>query len=441
MYPDETSRSATLFERAKAVLPGGNTRHTVYFAPYPIYAASGQGCRVTDVDGKTYVDFISNASAAVHGHNHPQIVAAAQRQLSTLMSVGLPTESEIVLAEKIVERLPAVDKVRFCNSGSEAVMFAIKAARAFTGRPKIAKIEGAYHGGYDPAETSLASGPANWGEQLAPASVANSKGTPEGMLRDVVILPMNDIETSRAILQHHARDLAGVLIDPLPSRMIFAAASPEYLAFLRRFTSEIGALLILDEVYSFRMGFHGAQGELGVSPDVTALGKIIGGGFPVGAVGGRTDVMAVFDQTVGTPLAPHGGTFNGNPMTMAAGAAALDLLTQDAHAHLRALGDRARSGLDAAFKAAGVEGHSRGYGSMVGVRLGPNDYGDYRGFHRGMKANLALGLVHRELLNAGFLIMPNGCILLSTPMSETEIDQLAGAFENSLASNRQKLAA
>lgn len=440
-YPDLNSRSAALFQRARAVMPGGNTRHTVYFAPYPIYAASGQGCTITDVDGISYTDFISNASAAIHGHNHPEIVYAARNQLERLMSVGLPTESEIILAEAIVARMHSVEQLRFCNSGSEAVMFALKAARAFTGKPKIAKIEGAYHGGYDTAETSLSSTPENWGASDSPVATPSSAGAPPGILQDVVVLPLNDIEASQAILEAHSPSLAGVLIDPLMSRMVFAAASKEYLDFLRAYTQSIGALLIFDEVYSFRMGYNGAQGELQVTPDLTALGKIIGGGFPVGAFGGRADIMAVFDQTAGQVRAPHGGTFNGNPMTMAAGAKALELLTPEAHAHLTALGDRARAGIADAFLSAGVEGHARGYGSMVGYRFGPPDYSDYRGFFRTMKANLALPFIHRRLLQDGCLVMPSGCILLSTPMAASEIDHLVASLERALVANREQLAA
>src|SRR6266480_2781349 len=199
MYPDHNSRSAGLYKQACRVMPGGNTRSAVFRNPYPIYAASGSGSRIFDVDGIEYLDFINNASALIHGHAHPAIVDAVTTQVQKGASFSLPTEIEIRLAELLSSRVPSIEHIRFTNTGTEAVMMAIKAARAYTGRPKIAKVEGAYHGSYDYAQISLDSSPENWGEDI-PASVPESRGTPQGVLADVIIIPLNDTEKAEQIL-------------------------------------------------------------------------------------------------------------------------------------------------------------------------------------------------------------------------------------------------
>ncbi|MDO9062589.1 MAG: aminotransferase class III-fold pyridoxal phosphate-dependent enzyme, partial [Bradyrhizobium sp.] len=200
MYPDPKSNSQKLYTRAQSSLPGGNTRTTVFMKPYPIYAARGEGCRVFDVDGNEFIDCINNFTALIHGHGHPALVAAATKQLALGSAFGLPTESEIDLAELLVARLPSVEQVRFTNSGTEAVMMALKAARAFTGRPKIAKCEGAYHGSYDYAEVSLDPVPEAWGRN-APVSVAYAKGTPDNVLADVITIPFNDAEAAVSLIR------------------------------------------------------------------------------------------------------------------------------------------------------------------------------------------------------------------------------------------------
>src|SRR5258705_13797351 len=213
------SKSAALFAQAQGVMPGGNSRTTVYMAPYPPYAASGEDCWVTDVEGDRRLDCLNNYTALIHGHTHPAIVEVATRRLAQGASFPMPTPEEIDLAALLCERLPSAERVRFTNSGSEAVMIALKGARAFTSRPKIAKFEGAYHGSYDYAEVSLASTPDNWGSQAAPASTAYSRGTPPAVLEDVVVLPFNHTEQTVARIEREAGHLAAVLVDPMPNRV------------------------------------------------------------------------------------------------------------------------------------------------------------------------------------------------------------------------------
>ena len=437
MFPDRSSKSAQLFQRAAATLPGGVARHPVVFPPYLIYAEDAQGCRVTDVDGTSRIDFINNFSAQIHGHAHPAIVRVIQEQACRLTSSILPTESELSLAELLRDRVPAIDKVRFCNSGTEAAMLAIKVARAHTGRRKILKMEGGYHGQYPELETSWFSYPDNWGPLSEPNRIPFGDGVPSQLTENIVVAPINHTEITRTLLRKHAGDLAAVILDPMPSHMRFIRASAEYLGMLRDETSRLGIALIFDEVFSFRLGYHGAQGHFGVTPDIVVLGKIIGGGLPIGAVGGNDAVMSVFTtaRANGFPRVFAGGTFTANPMSMAAGLASMRLLTRDAYSALHVSGERLRTGLRAAAKAAGLPAVVLGEGSLTAVAFTDQPFDSYRDMV------IACGpgqrdksfAFHRAMLNAGVLISPQAQFVGSTPMTDADIDIAVGAAEQGFA--------
>lgn len=432
MYPDPNSRSQKMYNRALSSLPGGNTRTTVFMKPYPIYAARGEGCRVYDLDGNAFIDCINNFTSLIHGHAHPALIKAATDQLALGSAFGLPTQSEVELAELLAARLPSVDQLRFCNSGTEAVMMALKAARAFTGRPKIAKCEGAYHGSYDYAEVSLDPTPEQWGRN-APVSVAYAKGTPDNVLADVVAIPFNNAEAAVSLIREHGKDLACVLVDPMPNRAGLSPADKAYVQALREVTREVGALLIFDEVITFRLGYAGAQGIWEIEPDLTTLGKIMGGGFPVGAVGGRSDVMAVFDPRPGKPMLPHGGTFSANPVTMRAGIAAMELLDQAAFARLDAMGEAVRGGINDAFRKHGVPGGTVGMGSLLKIHFADRPVRDYRSAYLTEEETRRQTIFNRGLLNRGVLAAGYGLMALSTPMSDADIDAIVGAASDALA--------
>lgn len=431
-HPAPSPRSRELYARAQKSLPGGNTRTTVFMKPHPLYAARGEGCRVIDVDGVARIDCINNFTAMIHGHAHPVLIEAATRQIALGTAFGMPTESEILLAELIASRLSSVDHVRFCNSGSEAVMMALKAARAFAGRPKIAKCEGAYHGSYDYAEVSLDPSPADWGGN-APVSVAYAKGTPPNVLADTLTIPFNDIDAAVSLIREHGSELACILVDPMPNRAGLVPADKAYLQALREVSREVGALLIFDEVITFRLGFHGAQGIWGIEPDLTTLGKIIGGGFPVGAVAGGAKFMAVFDPTEGKPALPHGGTFSANPVTMMTGLAAMELLDEAAFTRLDAIGDRLRSGTDEAFARHGVPGRAVGMGSLAKIHFTDRPVRDYRSAYAGPEETARMNRFNCGLLDRGVLAAGNGLIALSTPMTDTDIETVLAAISESIA--------
>lgn len=429
MYPDSQSRSCQLLQRGQRVIPGGNTRAAVFYPPYPIYVASGDGCRVTDVDGVERLDFINCNSAAIHGHGHPYVVEAVARQARTLMSAGMPTEGEIRLAELICERLPSVEQVRFNNSGTEALMFAVRAARAWTGRTVIVRCEGTYNGSYDDLFSSVRPQPGQWGPEDRPVTVPYSEGLTRQMLEDVVVIPFNDLAAAERVFAELGSRIACVVIDPCPSYLGFLKATPGFLGGLRSLTRLHGALLIYDEVFCFRLGYRGAQGFFGIPPDLTALGKVIGGGLPVGAVGGPRELMQLFDHSQGHARVEHSGTFSGNPMTMAAGIATLELLTPEAHDRLAALGERVRAGLRNALRAAGLAGQVRGEASMAVMMFHDIDYTEYRGFASGfVPANLERSMwFHRYMLNHGTMFIAPGAFTLSTPMTERDVDSMLDA--------------
>lgn len=362
-------KSAALYERAKRVMPGGCSRNTILRKPHPIYAAKGEGCYVTDIEGVKRTDFANNVASLIHGHAHPEILAGVQAQMALGTAFTVGTEIEVEYAEQLVARSPNFEKIRFVNSGTEAVMNCIKAARAYTGRPKIAKVEGAYHGLYDFAEVSQTASPVNWGNLNGPASVPVSRGTPQSVLNDVVVIPFNDPEKSIAILDGHKDDIAGIVVDLLPHRIGVIPADQNFVNALRKWATENGALLIIDEVITFRTEYAGAQDVYGIKSDLTALGKMIGGGFPVGALAGSADVMEVMNPLNGPAPFPLYGTFSANPITLTAGSIAMKLFDQAAVAKLNALADKARSGLAEAIKIADVPACVTGRGSMFRIHL------------------------------------------------------------------------
>lgn len=422
-----------MFDRAKASLPGGNTRTTVYMKPYQLYASHGKGCRVFDIDGTARIDCINNFTSLIHGHAHPVIVEAACHQIRLGSAPGLPTESEVVLAELLAGRVSSVDQIRFSNSGTEAVMMALKAARAFTNRAKIAKVEGAYHGSYDYAEVSLDTRPEHW-HQGPPLSVAYAKGTPQGILDDVVTIPFNDVDGAVSLIRAHGANLACVLIDPMPNRAGLVPADRAYIQALREVTREVGALLIFDEVISFRLGHGGAQPIWGVDADLTALGKVIGGGLPVGATGGRTEVMAVFDPTEGKPALPAGGTFSANPLTMTSGIAAMELLDHTAFERLNEIGERVRQGIDEIFGRQGIPGGAVGLGSLLKIHFTEKPVRDYRSAQPNTAEAARAAVFFKALLNEGVLMAGYGLMALSTPMTDNDVAQILDGVSAALAS-------
>jgi glutamate-1-semialdehyde 2,1-aminomutase len=429
-YPDERSRSSRLHDRAERVMPGGSTRSTVFRRPYPLYAAFGHGSRIVDVDGVERIDFVNNYTALIHGHAHPRIVRAAVEATERGSCFGAPTELEIRLAESLTDRIASAEQIRFTNSGTEAVMMAVKAARAFTGRRRIAKCEGAYHGGYDAVDVSVGPSAERWGPARVPRPVPDGAGT---LGSDTVVIPFNDGEAALEILARHASELAAVVVDPLPNRLGLIPASAAFLGSVRRFCDENGVPLISDEIISFRLDRGGAQAAFGYTADITTLGKLIGGGFPVGAVAGSADLMAVFDPRPASVSLPHAGTFNANPVTMAAGLAALELLTTDVIAGLNELGERCRAVIREAIAAAGVPWQVVGEGSLFRIHPTVAPLRDYRSTRVADDARALLTGTMTHLLNLGVFVDAGGFGCLSTAMDEQDVADLGSTLSRALS--------
>jgi glutamate-1-semialdehyde 2,1-aminomutase len=426
------SRSQELYELACQVLPGGISRNTIHRTPYPDYVDFGEGCFVTDLQGVKRIDFANNMCALIHGHAHPPTISAVSQQLQRGTAFTLATEIEVRYAQHLCRRSPSFDKVRFVNSGTEAVMSAIKAARAMTGRPKLAKTEGAYHGTYTYAEISQKPGPENWGEHHRPNAVPVAMGTPRGALDDVVVFPFNDIERSLTLLDQVADQLACVIIDPLPHRVGLVPADPDFIRALRKWTRDNGCLLIFDEVITFRMGYGGAQEWFDVQPDLTAMGKIIGGGFPVGALAGKDEFMQVLDPRQKIIPLPHSGTFSANPITMTAGLATMQAFDQQAVDQLNELGQKTRHLIAEAIARTGRAACVTGAGSMFRLHLKEQPPGDYRSAYQSPGEAAQIKQLFDYMYDHGFMMINTCSGALSTAMTIREIEQFVETLESGL---------
>lgn len=412
------------------VLPGGNTRTTVHLDPYPPYVVRGRGQVIVDAEGQERLDFLNNYTSLIHGHADPDVLAAVQEQLQAGSSFGLPTPTEIELAELIVDRIPSVEQVRFTNSGTEAVMMAIHAARAFTGKPKIARFAGAYHGTYDFA----ASGTVLSGAGRPSSLTRSSVGTPDGVVENVFILPFNSIDLLEQTLVAHRENLAAILLDLMPWRLGLIEAQPDFVRRLRELTSDLGILLVFDEVITLRVSYGGYQQVMGILPDLTTMGKVIGGGFPVGAVGGRADIMAVFDPRGGHPKVPHGGTFTANPVSMVAGLSTMKKMTPEAFEQLSAHGDYLRQQVDDAIESVGVPGRAMGRGSLFSISVIEPTPHDAEGWMGTSETRARRSQLYTQLLHRGILVAPHLAGCLSTATTTADIDEFAATLHESLAS-------
>ncbi|HEX5991852.1 MAG TPA: aspartate aminotransferase family protein [Thermomicrobiales bacterium] len=439
-YRATSPRSAALHEAARRVMPGGDTRTVAFHAPYPLVITGGQGCRIHDADGRTYVDLLNNYTSLIHGHAHPAVVAAVSERLPHGTAFPAPNEAQTRLAEIIVERVASVDLVRFCNSGSEAVMNALRAARAFTGRDLIVKMEGGYHGTYDDVEVSVRPDPCDpaSGPDHAPVGVLGTRGVPANTSDNVLVTPLNDIDAVERLMRERGQEVAAVIVEPVLGSAGMLPADQAFLESLRVLTLEHDALLIFDEVMSFRLEPGGMQQHYRVRPDLTTFAKIIGGGFPVGGFGGRASVMEQFDPLRPAPLW-QSGTFNGNLITMVAGVAAMEAYTPGEVARINALGERLRDGLRTALQDAHVPAAVTGYGSFAGVHLGPTAVRTYRDAALSDKA--LNRLLHLALLLEGIFVAPRLSMCTSTPMDDATIDEVVAGFRRVIDAIRPALVA
>jgi len=356
----ETSRSAAAFQESQKHIPGGVNSPVRAFNAVggdPRFIQSGKGAELTDIDGNVYTDYVCSWGPLILGHAHPAVVSAVEAALRGGSSFGAPTERETELAERIVSAVPSIEKVRLVNSGTEATMSAIRLARGYTGRDRIIKFEGCYHGHADGLLAAAGSGATTLG-------VPTSPGVPDDYARNTIVLPFNDIDSVREVCDAAGSEIAALIVEPVAGNMGVVPPGEGFLAGLRGITAKHGIVLIFDEVITgFRVGLGGAQERYGVTPDMSLLGKIIGGGLPVGAYGGKAEIMAHI-----SPEGPvyQAGTLSGNPLATAAGMAMLDELNRPGvYEELDRMGAKLAEGLEAAARDAGVPTFHTRVGSMM----------------------------------------------------------------------------
>ena len=402
-YLDRTPQSAAAQVRAARVLPGGNTRTSLWAAPYPLSITGGSGCRITDADGHEYVDFLGEFTAGIYGHTCPELEQALVEAHRGGFGLSSHTPHEAELAEELAARFPSIDLLRFANSGTEANVMALTAARLVTGRERIVVFAGGYHGGV------LTFGGGN---------------SPVNVPFEFAVLPYNDLQAVEREFAASGDRIAAVLVEPMQGAGGCVLGTPAFLQGLRSLCDESGALLIFDEVQTARMAPGGAQERLGITPDMTTLGKIFGGGLAFGAFGGSAEVMARFDPSHPDAI-PHAGTFNNNRLTMAAGLEAVrHHLTPEALQALFTRGEAFREALNARFAARGGNFHVTGMGSIMNIHAKAEDAAVRRD---------RLRLLHLRMMEQGYYFAPRGLIALSFPLGEAERAGFLEALDTVLA--------
>ncbi|MDQ1330906.1 MAG: glutamate-semialdehyde -aminomutase [Thermodesulfobacteriota bacterium] len=405
--------SHRLFLRAKKLIPGGvnsPVRACKSVGCEPVFIDRAEGCMVYDADGNGYIDYIGSWGPMILGHRHPAVVKAVNSALKKGTSFGAPTEPEIRLAEMIIEAVPSVEMVRMVNSGTEATMSAIRLARGFTGRDMIIKFDGCYHGHSDSLLVEAGSGVATLG-------IPGSPGVPESFIAGTLSLPYNDIRSVKEAVKKHGRKIACIIVEPVAGNMGLVLPADGFLETLREVTEKSGSLLIFDEVMTgFRVAYGGAQSLYGITPDLTCLGKIIGGGLPVGAYGGKREIME--------QIAPQGpvyqaGTLSGNPIAMAAGIATLTQIRKPGfYDRLNKRSEKLLTGLAEAAHKAGIGVSSAGVGSMLGLFFTDNKVTDYKSAKRS-DLNL-FSAFYRGMLNEGIYLAPSQFEALFVSSAHTE---------------------
>ncbi|MED4401110.1 glutamate-1-semialdehyde 2,1-aminomutase [Metabacillus fastidiosus] len=409
-------KSKAAFEEAIKLMPGGVNSPVRAFKSVgmnPIFMERGKGSKIYDIDGNQYIDYVLSWGPLIHGHSKDSVVEAIKKVVESGTSFGAPTLIENELANLVIERVPSIEVVRMVSSGTEATMSALRLARGYTGRNKIIKFEGCYHGHGDSLLIKAGSGVATLG-------LPDSPGVPEGIAKNTITIPYNDLESVKYAFEQFGEDIAGLIVEPVAGNMGVVPPQPGFLEGLREITKEYGALLIFDEVMTgFRVDYNCAQGYFGVTPDITCLGKVIGGGLPVGAYGGRAEIMQ--------QIAPSGpiyqaGTLSGNPLAMTAGLETLKLLTPETYKEFNRKADRLEEGLSAAAKEFDIPHTLNRAGSMVGFFFTNEDVINYE---KAKKSNLDYFAAYfREMANEGVFLPPSQFegLFLSTAHTDEDIE-------------------
>ena len=431
-YGELNARSKHHANKVRSIIPSRTSRSLLRHPPFPFFVERASGVSSTDIDGNERIDFHNNYTTLIHGHGHPEIMKAIEQQLPKGTSYSAPVVLEERLASLLCERVKSVEQVVFNNSGTEAVMLALRIARAVNGRKLIGKFEGGYHGASDFVMVGGHDLPSLDDPARVTKPTAGVAGLPPGATEEVVLMRYNDAQAVREAVASYGKDLAAIIVEPIQGAGGVIPADDEFLKVLREETAKAGIVLIFDEVISLRHAVGGAQGYYGLEPDLTTMAKTIGGGFPIGAVGGKREFMRVLEDPSEGGTVANLGTFSANPMSVTAGAVSMELLDEAAIAHINALGDSARSGLAGILTKHDLPAQVCGAGSLLQVHWTNAPLLDARG-PATADANLNL-LTFLGLCNRGVQLSMRGIVALSTPMRQSHIDTLLTAFEETVVS-------
>ncbi len=416
-YREKFPESKKRHEKLINYIPGGATRSLSYFKPYPIHIDYGQGAYVYTHEGHKLLDVTNAYGAIVHGHADPDVVKAVQQGIAKGSQYSTPTDGQYKLAKLLCERVPGFDKVRFLNSGTESTMFALRTARAVTGRDKILKMTGGFHGTHDCVAASTKKN-------------VITAGIPKGMTEDMLEVPFNDFDALEKAVTQNASELAAVIMEPFLGAGGVVLPKEGYLEHARKVTQDNNVLLIFDEIFSFRVNTGGCQKLYGVTPDLTTVGKVVGGGLPIGVFGGKEEFMNIFcHENTKTPLY-HSGTFNGYETLMQAGYAALSKYDETAVAGINALGDRFQEGLLRIFASNGLKIQSNQIGSLLNLHFYNEPISRAEQVLESVEQLHTL--MHLSLLNKGVFTIPRGLFILSTAITNDEIDGLVVKIDETL---------
>jgi len=428
-YRQQSHRSRELFERGRYYTAGA-AKGAYYYPPYPLTMDRGEGCYLWDVDGHRYIDCGNHHTAQILGHADPAVAAAVQAQLQKGVALGAATGIESEIARAMCRRVDSLERIRFVNSGTEATLHAIRLARGFSQKGKIAKFEGGYHGNHDAVEVSVAPPLDQAGPADTPYAVPTAGGISPSAASEALILPFDDEEAVDKLVAAHADELACVIFDP---KCGVLETRPDFARAVREITRRHDVLLIFDEIVAFRSAWGGLQAVYAIDPDLTCFGKVVGGGFPVGAFGGRADIMDLFDNSQGPTGFFQSGTFSAHPVAMAAGLATLEQMTAENLDRLNGLGTRLKEGLDALFAKQSIPARTVCTGSVFSLYFSEGPVASYRALAATDKAPLQP--LFFSLLEQGyFLGQPSlGMCSLSLAMDESHIDGLVAAVHKGLA--------
>lgn len=428
IYADARPNSRRLHTEACKYMPGGDTRTATFFLPFPNFIKYGEGAYMYDEDGFKLLDFQNNYTSLIHGHAHPETVEAVREQIAKGSAYTAPFEKQIELSKLLTQRFPSVDMIRYTNSGTEANMHALRIARAYTGKAKIIKTEGGYHGTTDVFEASVDPNIKKAGTLDQIKVIPESRGVSENALKDVLVVPFNDIERTRKMIEEHHQEVACIIIEPIMGSAGQITPDLEYLRFLREITTQYHIVLIFDEVVTGRLSLGGAQKFYGVTPDLTTIGKIIGGGTPVGAFGGKREIMQMYDPREKKMY--HSGTFNGNAVTITAGLATMKAYNQQAVDYVNDLGALFKEGVLKIYEKLGLNMKISGAGSIYNILFTDKDVKNYRDV---ASAHEELNKVlYMSLLTKGIFDAERGMFCMSTAMTKEDIRFGLDTLETSL---------